>query len=60
MAVQDLMLKYGGDTTVEAIEKVARFSRCGDKNILSTQIIYFGNSELAMYNLRVSKDNKDF
>ena len=46
----NLMLKYGGDTTVDAVEKAARCSRCGHKNITNTQIIYVGNSELAMYN----------
>ena len=54
------MLKYGGDTTVDAVEKAARCSRCGGKNITSTQIIYVGNSELAMYNAYTPKDNKDY
>ena len=31
VAVKDLMLKYGGDTTVEAVEKAARCSRCKGK-----------------------------
>ena len=60
VAVRDLMLKYGGDTTVDAVEKAARCSRCRGKNITSTQIIYVGNSELAMYNTHTPKDNKDY
>ena len=60
VAVKDLMLKYGGDTTVDAVEKAARCSRCRGKNITSTQIIYVGNVELAMYNTHTPKDNKDF
>ena len=42
VAVKDLMLKYGGDTTVEAVEKAARCSRCRGKNVTSTQIIHVG------------------
>ena len=60
VAVKDLMLKYGGDTTVDAVEKAARCGRCRSKNITSTQIIYVGNSELAMYSSHTPKDNKDF
>ena len=60
VTLQDLMLKYGGDTTVDAVEKAARCSRCRGKKITSTQIIYVGNSELAMYNSHTPKDNKDF
>ena len=41
--VKDLMLKNGGDTTAEVVEKAARCSRCRGKNIVSTQIIYVGN-----------------
>ena len=54
------MLKYGGDTTVEAVEKAARCNRCRGKNITSTQIIYVGKSELALYDAYKPKDNKDF
>ena len=36
VAVKDLMLKYGGDTTLDAVEKAARCSRCRGKNITST------------------------
>ena len=60
VAVQDLMLKYGEDTTVDAVEKAVRCSRCKGKNITSTQIIFVGSSELAMYNAFTPKDNKDF
>ena len=60
LAVKDLMLKYGGDTTVDAVEKAARCSRCRGENISSTQIIYVGSSELAMYSSHTPKDNKDF
>lgn len=60
VAVKDLMLKYGGGTAVEAIEKAARCSRWRGKNITSTQIIYVGNSERAMYNSHTPKANKDF
>ena len=60
VAVKDLMPKYGGDTTVGAVEKAARCSRCRGKNISSIQIIYIGNSELAMYNSHTPKENKDF
>ena len=48
VAVRDLMLKYGGDMTVEAVENAERCSRCRGKNIIGTQIIYVGNSEFAM------------
>lgn len=60
VAVKDLMLKYGGDTTVGAVERAARCSRCRGKNITGTQIIYVGRSELAMYSSHTPKDNKDF
>jgi len=60
VAVKDLMLKYGGDTSVEAVEKAARCSRCRGKNIPSTQIIYVGSSELAMSSSHTPKDNKNF
>jgi len=60
VAVKDLMLKYGGDTSVEAVEKAARCSRCKGENITSTQIIYVGNSELAMHSAHTPKDNKNF
>ena len=58
--VKDLMLKYGGDTTVEAVERAARCSRCRGKNISSTQIIYVGSGQFAMYSSHTPKDNKDF
>jgi len=57
------MIGYGGDTTVEAVEKAAWWcSRCKGKNITSTQIIYVGNgnSELAMHSAHTPKDNKNF
>ena len=60
VAVQDLMLKYGENTTVEAVDKAVRCSRYRAKNITSIQIIYVGNSELALYNSHTPKDNKDF
>ena len=60
VAVQELMLKCDRHTTVEAVEKAARCSRCRGKNITSTQIIYIGKSELAMYNSHMPEDNKDF
>ena len=60
VAVKDLMLKYGGDTTVEAVEKAARCSRCKGKNITSTQNTYVGSSELAMSSSHTPKDNKNF
>ena len=60
VAVKDLMLKYSGGTAVEATEKAARCSRWRGKNITSTQIIYVGNSERAMYRSRTPKDKKGF
>ena len=60
VAVQDLMLKYGGDTTIAAVEKVVRGSRCRGKNITSTQIIHVGNIKTSMYILHTSIDYKDF
>lgn len=35
-------------------------SRCGGKNITSTQIIYVGNIELALYSSNTPIDDKDF
>ena len=60
VAVKDLITKYGGDITVDAVEKAARCSRCKGNNITSTQIIYIGYSELAMSSAPTSKGNKDF
>lgn len=60
IAVKDLITKYGGDITVDAVEKAARCSHCKGKSITSTQIIYIGNSELAMSSAPTSKGNKDF
>ena len=60
VAVRDLLLKYGGGTTVDAVEKAALCSRCRGKDITSTQIIYIGSSDLAMYSLDTLKENKDF
>ena len=54
------MLKYGGDTTFDAVDKEIRRSRCRGKNISSTLIIYVGSSELAMQSSSTPKDNKDF
>ena len=51
VAVRDLLLKCGGDKTVEAVENSARYSRCRGKNIVSTRLIYVGNSELAAYSV---------
>ena len=48
IAVQGIMLKYGGDTTAKGVEKAARCSLCTGKNIISIQIINVGNSELAI------------
>ena len=36
VAVKDLMLKYGGDTSVEAVEKAARCICRKDKSATST------------------------
>ena len=60
VAIKDLITNYGGDITVDAVEKAARCSRCKGKNITSTQIIYVGNSELAMHSSHTPKDNKNF
>ena len=60
IAVKDLITKYGGDITVDAVEKAARCSRCKGNKITSTQIIYNGSSELAMSSAPTSKGNKDF
>ena len=60
IAVKDLITKYGGDITVDAVEKAARCSRCRGNNITSTQIIYIGSSELAMSSPPTSKGNKNF
>ena len=60
VVVKDLMLKYAGDATVRAIDNVARYNRCRGKNITSTQIIYVGNIEPAMYNSDTPKEIKDF
>ena len=60
IAVKDLITKYGGDITVDAVEKAARCSRCKGNEITSTQIIYNGSSELAMSSAPTSKGNKDF
>ena len=54
------MHKYGADTTVDAVEKATMFSRRRGKNITSTQIIYVGSSELAMYRSHTPKDKKGF
>ena len=59
VAVQNLMLKYGGNTTVEAVEKAAKFNPYR-QNIINTSIIYIGNSELAMHNSHTPSDNIDF
>ena len=54
------------DNNVELMELVkypreaARCSRSRGKNIISNQIIYVGNWELAMYNSHTPKNNKDY
>ena len=45
---------------MDAVEKAARCSRCRGNNIISTQIIYIGSSELAMSSAPTSKGNKNF
>ena len=60
VAVQNVMLKYGGDTTVEAVEKAERCSHCRDKISFFIQIIYVVKGELSMHSLHIPKDNKDF
>jgi len=46
--VTDLIEVYGPDTTLEAVERAARCTRCRCKSITSTQIIYVGKSGIAM------------
>ena len=60
VAVKDLITKYGGDITVDAVEKAARCSRCKGKNISSSRIIYFGYNEVAMGSSHMPNDNKNF
>ena len=54
------MLKYAGDTTVDAVEKTARCSCFRGKNITITQIIYVGNRKVATYNYYKRRADKDF
>ena len=59
IAVADLIEVHGGDVDVDAVERTARCSRCTTKSISSTQIIYVGNSEIALQstdNLLLDKD----
>ena len=61
IAVSDLMEVYGGDVSVDAIERAARCRRCRTKSITSMQIIYVGSSEIALLGCETkqSGDNLD-
>ena len=59
ISVADLIEVYGGDVDVDAAERAARCSKCKTKSITSTQIIYVGNSGIALQsadNLLPDKD----
>ena len=61
IAVSDLMEVYGGDVSVDAVERAARCSRCKTKSITSMQIIYVGSSEIALLGCETKQrdDNLD-
>ena len=48
ISVTDLIEVYGPETTLDAVERAARCTRCRCKSITSTQIIYVGNSDIAL------------
>ena len=54
ISVSDLIEVYGADVDVDAVERAARCSKCKAKSITSTQIIYVGNSGIALQ----SADNR--
>ena len=59
VAVQNLMLEYGGDTTVEAVEKAAKFSRCRGKTSLSPQLFISVTVSLANVTLEDVYSGRD-
>jgi hypothetical protein len=54
ISVSDLIEVYGADVDVDVVERAARCSKCKAKSITSTQIIYVGNSGIALQ----SADNR--
>ena len=48
IAASDQMKVYGGDVSMDAVERAARRRRCRSKSIASMQIIYVWSSGTAM------------
>ena len=59
IAVADLIEVYGGDVDVDAVERVARCSKCKSKGITSTQIIYVGSNGIALQSADNRLEDKD-
>jgi len=59
LPVKDLIEVYGSDITVDQVEKAARCTKCGAKGVIRTQIIYVGNSEIAMSSAHTPQKNED-
>ena len=48
LEVANLIAGVGGDTTAHAIHQRARCHNCGTKGNNTNQIVYTGNSDIAM------------
>ena len=59
LPVKDLIEVYGPHITVDQVEKAARCIKCGAKGVIRTQIIYVGNSEIAMSSAYTPWKNED-
>ena len=59
LPVRDLIEVYGPDITVDQVENAARCTKCGAKGVIRTQIIYVGNSALAMRSAHTPWKNED-
>lgn len=57
--IESLIVVYD-DVFIHAIERAARCTRCKGKSTISTQIIYVGGREIAMYSSYILTSNKDF
>ena len=56
LEVANLIAGVGGDTTAHAIHQRARCHNCGTKGNNTYQIVYTGNSDIAMDGAGVRSD----
>ncbi len=59
LPVKELIEVFRPDITVDQVEKAACCTKCGAKGVIRTQIIYVGNSAIAMSTAHTPRKNVD-